>query len=270
MKKNLALIIALVAVSSLASFGIVQAKGITGKLHSQKVNINMPKDPVINLSLAAVRENQASLQSETSLTSVITKGGKLIDMRTKALTKLKTSINNSKLTADQKTALSSMIDDNITGLTQLKTKLSAETDLTAAKADVNSIFVDYRIYGVFLPKINALRLIDMDSNHLSTLQNTTFINYQAKIDALKTSGGNATLIANMEAGLAKAKTDASTASNLINSTQTEAQNLKPADYPTQSKTALNEIRANLNKIRADFRMIRIDLGIKGKVNVMTK
>ncbi|MCX6793271.1 MAG: hypothetical protein NTY12_04575 [Candidatus Falkowbacteria bacterium] len=274
MKKNLALIIAIITISSLAGFGVVQAKGqdndnFKGKAHSQKINIETPKDFNENFPMAS-REDETALKNESNLKTVITKGSNMIDMRLNALNRAKTSINKSKLSANQKTSLIAMIDENINGLTNLKTKLVAETDLALAKADLSSMFTDYRIYGVFMPKLNALRIIDMNSNNLDKIQTTTFTNYQTKIDALKASNGDAALIAKMEAGLAKAKTDASKTSSLISSTMIKAQNLKPADYPTQSKTILKDIKNNLKTIHNDFKLIRTDLGIKGRVNVMTK
>lgn len=273
MKKNISLIIALVTVASLASVGLVQAKGTNdkekGEVRSQRINIEMPKDLTANLSMIS-KEDKTALQNETNLKTVITKGKKLIDMRLNTLNKMKSFVNNSKLTAIQKNTLTTMIDENINGLAQLKTKLIAETDLATAKNDVNSMFVDYRIYGTFMPKINSLRMLNSESNHLDKLQTTTFISYQAKIDALKASNGDTTLIASMEANLAKAKTEASTISNLIASTTTLAQNLKPADYPTQSKTIMTNIKTNLKTIHNNFKLIKNDLGIKGKVNVMEK
>lgn len=261
MKKNLALIVALVGISSLIGFSVAHAQ-------ESDTTITLPATPTLTLPQVTT-ENQTKLSNQTSLSKVITLGNKQITNRLASLAKLKTAITKSKLTADQQTTLTSMIDTNVNGLTQLKTKLDAETDINLAKADVTSIYADYRIYAVLTPQINSLRQLDMNTNTLAKLQNTTFVKYQTKIDSLKAKGQTA-LVAKMEAGLAKAKTDATTADGLISSTTTLAQNLKPADYPTKSKTTLTQIRTNLKQIHSDFQMIRTDLAVKGKIAEKTQ
>jgi hypothetical protein len=261
MKKTLPLIIGIVTIASLASFGMAQAQGTTAS--ESQININVPGTPATDLP-GITSENPASLNN-LSLAQVISRGTRLINTRLTSLNNLKNLINKSKLTTDQKNSLNSMIDDNIAGLNQQKTKIAADTDLTTAKADVSYIYTYYRIYAVFIPKIHALKMLSLDQNTLNNFQNTVFVKYQAKIDSLKTNNGNATTIANMEAGLAKAKNDATTAGSLITSTTAQAQNLQPSDYPTQSKTIITGIRANIKTVRTDFQTIRTDLRIKGRI-----
>src|SRR5262249_30925137 len=62
------------------------------------------------------------------------------------------------------TPLQTDISTNQNGLTQLKSKLDAETDPREALKDVKNIYLQFRIYAVVLPRDNHQLWLDMLSN----------------------------------------------------------------------------------------------------------
>src|SRR5215467_11337152 len=74
-------------------------------------------------------------------------GNQRIDDRQAALTKLKDHISGQlskgHVTSDQANALQSDVSANASGLSALKSKLDAETDVTAAKQDVHNIYFQF-------------------------------------------------------------------------------------------------------------------------------
>lgn len=57
-----------------------------------------------------------------------------------------------RITSDQNNQLQSDISTNVSDLNTLKSKLDAETAITAARQDVRNIYVVYRIYAIVLPR----------------------------------------------------------------------------------------------------------------------
>jgi hypothetical protein len=99
------------------------------------------------------------------LTSLNTASGKISDLITKL-----------KLTGDAAApfqALITQINTNISGLQSLQTKLDAETTVPAARDDVKNIYLQFRIYAVFLPRTRHVVWLDvmtLADQKLRTLQ----------------------------------------------------------------------------------------------------
>jgi len=87
------------------------------------------------------------------ITSLNALNAKIGDLQTKG-----------NLTADQSSALQGKITDAINGLKAQQTKLDAETDATAARADVRDIFVKFRIYAAFMPLVRHMVWVDLMTN----------------------------------------------------------------------------------------------------------
>lgn len=77
-----------------------------------------------------------------------------IDLRLAALAKDTTVVNGAKnLTAADKSTLTSLIGQDTTGLTALRTKVAGQTTVDALKADATSMVDDYRIFLLVGPKV---------------------------------------------------------------------------------------------------------------------
>src|SRR3989344_1054407 len=102
-------------------------------------------------------ENRATISAENQaqrLEKIKTQADKLISNRIAILnTLLQRVTNDSRLSADEKSSLSSSIQSTIDGLNTLKTKIDTDTDIITAKADAKTIITNYYIYRMFVPKI---------------------------------------------------------------------------------------------------------------------
>ena len=113
---------------------------------------------------------------------------KELDRRINSLNNLITKINRiSRLSVDQKSALVLQVNNEITNLQSLKSKIAGDTDLATLNADKKTIILTYRVYALFLPKINIIYLGDqIISVGEAMTQKTTNTDALAKInDATK-------------------------------------------------------------------------------------
>lgn len=207
------------------------------------------------------QQEEAPVITETKVADLKVKANLLIDQRLASLTQLKAKIQGFKLTDAQKTSLNTMVDGEVTSLTALKTSVAGATDATVLKNLIKSIFVDHRIYGVFIPKVNLMSRVDTLSGHGDKL-NAYIAQVQPKIDAAKTAGKDTTA---MVAAVTDAQTKIAEIKTSIEALATKVEALKPADYPTASKTALQEIRAGIKDVQAKYKTVRESLktGLKG-------
>lgn len=214
--------------------------------------------PVVNLPATTAENAPASLNKENRLSKLISVGTMRINERLASLNKIKAKIQANKvLTADQKSSLVVLIDQNISGLNNLLVKIKADTDTKVAKADVQSIYTGFRIYAVFIPQINTLIALDSQTNHVDKLA-ARFIKVQARIDAAKAKGKD---IVARQTALDAAKATLEQIKTKLAVLMPKAQGLKPADYPTASKTTLAELRVGIKGVQNLFHSINANLKI---------
>jgi len=110
--------------------------------------------PVIAATTAA--EKAANTQQQ-KMSNLQTRANQEIDRRVSSLNKLAGKIDSVKrLTDEEKTSLKTEISTYLTQLTASKEKITLDTDLTELQNDVKSVTQSYRIYALFMPKINIL------------------------------------------------------------------------------------------------------------------
>jgi hypothetical protein len=208
-------------------------------------------------------QNQASrsaTRQANQLQNIINRANSLINSRLSSLNTLSTRVqNDTRLSSDEKTSLTTGIQTDISGLTALKTKIDADTDVTTARTDEKTIITSYYIYAVFVPKIRLLIT-------LNNLQTTT-----AYIEALSTQ--LQTLITTLQSQgksvtqLTPLITDISTQVQTINTTVT-ADITAVEGVSTTSNTGASAtfqkvrqdisqiVKAGFAKIRSDFSQMR--------------
>lgn len=100
-------------------------------------------------------------------------GGQEISRRLTVLNNLLTKINDAThLSASDKSYLTTEVNGEISGLTQLQTKLANDTTLNAAVTDAKGIITDYRVYVLVAPKVMLVKTADdqqTTESNLSTL-----------------------------------------------------------------------------------------------------
>lgn len=163
---------------------------------------------------------------------------KEIDRRLAALNLVLTKISAvKKLSATEKTALTTQVQAEISSLTALKTKIAGATDLVTLKVDVATLVTSYRVFALFIPKIHLLAGADVLGQTIDTLT-TLSAKLDTRIKEAETSGKVITnltkLHTEMNESLAEAKKQ-------YESIITNVTPLKPEDYPG-NKTTLQDGR----------------------------
>lgn len=229
---------------------------------SASVNVSPRLTPAgTRLTEAAQKKDQ--VQSER-LEKLRTRAIAEIDRRLKSLTGLTEKINAIKrLTAEQKSALTSSIQEQINSLTSLKTKIQSDSDLETLKADAKSIVDSYRIYLLYIPKIHILTVADAELNYADKLTELAF-KLENRLNEKKANGQDVsswvTLLTQMKSKISEGKSQAQSAFDAV-------LNLKPEDYPG-NKSTLESARQTLQKARQSLQEARrlasqIIGGIKG-------
>jgi uncharacterized protein YukE len=119
------------------------------------------------IALAAPKQANET-KCGTDIACVKKAGDDLIAKRQTSLDAMATKINGlvtkGHLTSTQANPLLDQINTNKSGLSALKTKLDGETDIAAARTDVKNIFLQFRIYAVFLPRTRHVVELDLMTN----------------------------------------------------------------------------------------------------------
>ena len=167
--------------------------------------INVPPHQTgVNVGLQRQQKKEAVLNNKT--TNLKDRAAKEIERRLTSLNDLISKINGiKKITDAQKSSFSSQIQTEIVSLNTLKTKIDADTDLTALKTDVQSIIKSYRVYALFLPKINILLAADGLDN-LADKLSTIAIKLETKINDAKVKGTDVATLNSLLSNL-NSKTD---------------------------------------------------------------
>ena len=164
-----------------------------------------------------------------------------ITRRVASLTELITRINGlKKLSQTNKTALINKVQEEITSLNTLKTKIDADTDLTTLRTDVKSIVQSYRVYAFYIPQIRILAAADglnQSADNLATLS--------AKLQTLITgSGATGETLTSLQSYISDMNLKIKEANDTYQLIETEVLALTPAGYPA-NKATLEDARAKL-------------------------
>lgn len=200
---------------------------------------------------------------------VITAGDALIAQRLTALgtlsDKITTRLNDHKITGDQANALQADVTTNKTGLTNLKAKLDAETTTPAARQDVASVFTQFRIYAVVLPRDYRQLEMNIEINAKNVTQGAapTIKAAIAKAPANKQARLNA-LFSDYQSQVAAAGVQ-------IDAAQKDFPALTPANFnqhraslvatKTALDTALKTARTDLHQAARDLKQMMNILGL---------
>ncbi len=225
---------------------------------SRPVFAQMGVDKLINRTQN--EENQANKQAsrtaqrqEQNLDNLKKRADTLVDNRIASLNKVLQRIqNDTSLSADDKTSLSAEVQTNINSLTQLKTKIDADTDITTARADAKTIITSYKIFAIFEPKIRTLITID----NLSALQvkiSSLTPKLQDLINNLKSQGKD---VSKLQPLLDDINSNLVTINTKLAADKQTVLSISISSSPS----AFAAVRQDLASIRSDFAKIRHDIG----------
>jgi len=128
------------------------------------------------------------------LPQLISKGDAAIEARITALNSLSTKVQALKnVSGAEKTTIATQVQTNISGLTELKVKLDADTDISTARGDYTTIFGKYRIYALVIPQGTILSAADRVDT-IAGLMNTLSAKLQLRIMEAQSAGQNVTTL----------------------------------------------------------------------------
>lgn len=203
-------------------------------------------------------QNQASAAAQrkaTNLADLKSKADQMIAMRINDLNKISTRIqNDSRLNSSDKTSLNNDIQNATNGLTQLKNKIDADTDLTTIRADAQQIVTNYRVYIVLEPKIQLLITISNLQTLTANLEGLT-PKIQSLVNSLQSQGK-----------------DVSTVTSILNNINSQLQTISTSlskdkstvdgvtITSTNPQATFTQVRQDLGSVRSEFAKIRDDIG----------
>lgn|GEM_PF-1517003 len=214
------------------------------------------------LTTANQWQNQASRaadRQQNELQNSIHRADTMITNRITTLNTLNTRLqNDSKLSSSEKSSLSADIQADITGLTTLKAKIDADTDLTTARADIKQIVTSYYVYALFEPKIRLL--ITLNNLQTATANVQALVpQIQNLINTLQSHGKDVSALQSL---LTDVSGQLQTITATLNSDLTTIQAVTttsgdPRSIFTKVRQDLAQIvRSGFAKIRSDFAQMR--------------
>lgn len=188
------------------------------------------------------------------LTTIKEKGNEEITRRITALSKLSSVLQSAqKLTASDKTALTSEVTSATSGLTTLKTQLDNETTLDGAKTDVQNIASEYRVFALVMPKVHLIKIADDQAVAETALTNAA-AKLQTRLTSLQSSGKDVSALLTT---LADMTTNITNAQKISTSVQSSVISLQPTDY-NKDHGVLQGYNAQLKTAHADLVKARQD------------
>jgi len=210
---------------------------------------------VVIVTVSASIPASALTQTEqTRLTTIVAKGSQEIDRRVTALTAASKVIDKTeKLSATDKQTLTAEVTSATSGLAALKTKLSAETTLVAARTDAQSILTGYRVYALLLPKARLVKVAD-GQIALEAKFTALSAKFMERFAELKAAGRDT---GTLEATLSNMNTKVTDAQTISIAIQAKVIVLQPSDY-NSDHTILTGVRDQLKSAHDKLVAARAD------------
>jgi hypothetical protein len=205
----------------------------------------------------------ASLRSAANLQAriqkLITRGDADISQRLTAINAAITKIQGlQKLSDVQKTTITGNLQNSITNLNTLKSKIDADTDITALSSDVTSIMIHNRIYMLIIPQTAIVTAVDRIQVVTVSMQ-ALVTKLQTRLTQDQTAGKNVTALqtslTDMQAKITDAQNQSQAADNLISPLAPDGGN---ATIITSNNQALQAARSDIKTGNSDLKTAYTD------------
>jgi hypothetical protein len=164
-----------------------------------------------------------------------------IERRLSKLDKLNSLISStSKLSSSDKATLTAEVNSAISGLTSLKSKIDADTDLTSALIDAKSVVTEYRVYVLVVPKVHIIAAADAQQNVEAKLS-AFATKLQSRITEAKNKGKD---VSELQTALDSMNQQITAAQGISTSVESKVLPLQPTDY-NSDHTLLSGYRSQL-------------------------
>lgn len=203
---------------------------------------------------------------------IVLRSNQEIDRRTEALKTLADRIQLMKrLTDSQKVTIVSEVKAQIDALNSLKTKIAAETDIAALRADAQLIAKSYRIFALIIPQSHIMIAADRIVTIADTMT-AVGVRLQTAITTAQAAGKDTAVsqaaLADMTTKIADAKAAASEAQNiaapLVPDNGDQAKFKANKDALKQAQSKIKAAHQSLVAARHDIQSIMQALQITGK------
>ena len=235
---------------------VIQKGGENMKLKVTLTTLTMAgillASPIITSAQTVTPGARRAANQAARLSTLHTLADSAINKRLTSLNEASTRINGLvKLTGDQKSQFSGEITTYVNGLTSLKTKADADTDLPTLKADYRSIFSTYRIYAEFLPQVHILTASDtmaVTADKLSDLA----AKLQSRIQTAGNPGNLTNLFSDMQARITDAKTQYSNVQSQVTSLTPQSYDNNATGTTATLKNARSQIQTGSGDLKTAF------------------
>lgn len=137
---------------------------------------------------------QATITTAT-MTAAKDKAVQEIDRRVAGLQELAPRVSAmTKITAELKTNINTVVQNQIQAFTELKNKINADTDLETLKTDVGTVTSSYRIYALIVPQANIITASDRVVT-IDNMLNGIGLKLKTRIEAAAAAGADVTALA---------------------------------------------------------------------------
>ena len=207
-------------------------------------------------------ENQASKSANKSaneLQNIISRADTLIVNRLDSLNTLLNRVqSDTRLTASEKSSLTTQIQQDVSNLTALKGKIDADTNVTTARTDAKSIITNYYVYAVFEPKVQLLITLNNLQTTAGYIQ-ALVPQLQNLINTLKAQGKDTSqlqpLLDDISSQLQTINTTLATDITTVQNISTTTKR-NPSDFSKVRQDISQIVRSGFAKIRSDFAKMR--------------
>lgn len=222
-------------------------------------NITLTQASLLATLAAATLAPAFALAATQQPSAIITKADAAITARLDSLQKLGTRVGDLRnITQSDVDSITSTLQTNISGLTALKQKIDAETDVATLKTDAASVFGSFRIYALVIPRGWILAAADRVTT-INGKMGALATALQTRISAAQASGASVTSLQNaltdLNAKNADALTQAQAAEAAVSSLQPDGGN---AAVLASNNTALRNARADIKIASSDLQAARKD------------
>jgi hypothetical protein len=192
---------------------------------------------------AQTAANQARLQR------IISRGNTEIGRRLATLGTLDSKIASAtKLSANDAATLKNTVSTDTSSLTNLKTQLDADTTVTAAATDAQSIITGYRVYALVVPQVNLVKTAD-DQQIAEGKLTSLSTKLAARITAEQQKG---TSVTSLQASLNDLNAKVAASTLISANIESTVITLVPSDYNT-NHAVLSGDRNQLQTAQADIK-----------------
>lgn len=161
-----------------------------------------------------------------------------------------------KLSNTSKTALTAEVQNYITQLTTLKTKIQSDTDTTTLKADTQTLIKNFRVYAFLIPQLQMLSAATAVTDTIDKLTSYT-TTLQISSQSTRTSTDSATtqnILSDAQNKISDAKIQSQ---KVITSVSSLTPDGFPANQPTlqSARTMLQTAKSDLHAAVQDFILV---------------